>query len=1449
MSKAPGMDGYVKTRWGFFVREGESEIDDNYTYSDGREIEENILSILKNAKDLSSLSVELQKKIIDWPTSYYLSPRRANLLRPVESLLQGRVLEVGAGCGALTRYLGEVAQDVVAIEGSAARASAAVERVRDLKNSTVVRSLIQDFRSDEPFDAVICVGVLEYARVYVDSPEPELTLLNMMRSNLTPDGVLILAIENQLGLKYFSGSLEDHYGAPFFGVNDSYRRDGVTTFGRVELSRLLRKAGFESLEVLAPLPDYKLPVSVVRTESDIVSEDIKSRLLEQSVYADQQNAAHPTFSLERAWPVVNRNGLLPDLANSFLLVASRRATVQDDVSAWHYSVDRHPAFAKETRFITSEGALQIRRRALSAEVAPDVPLTWDIGHSPHIVGTNWWTECVRILNTEGWGLPDLVAWARVWVDALRVELGIPAGSDLFDVRVDGRAFDLVPENLIVNEQGAHFFDVEWRIDHHLPLGVVMIRGLRDSVAKVSSCAYTASDVTFKVNELVLAILAGLGVLVSKTQLNSMCEFDLRVQAWIRGDAAAVVDYDSVERDWSRVLTIRNPADRDLLSYHLNEARNDLVHAVESGRTEVELLQSEHSEALLFLEQILQDVTQQLHASLKAAARDQSAMSEDWKTQQGAFEAKIEELSEELVRERSLSASALAEGASLRSELEAMSQAAVLARESHIRALQEADDFRQRAAQAEKVAGQLQDAHDRQMEKAEAWYKAEVDRVSQAGELERESYARALQQADELSKRVAAEAEKVAEQLQQAHDRQMDKAEAWHRAELDRVSQIGVLERESYALALREHDRQIEKAEARHAVEVQNAVRAFDLERETYVRALQEAEGIGRRIAAEAEHVAARLQKEHDLAIAAAEARRESDLERASQTAAAERERHARDLTASELRAQALIDEAQRSAATSLEASIERERALLTELSLRDRRLRACVDIIEALRYLGSRLRVAERRLIEAELLTAKLYSHRLLLRASEQHEKALPAMSRRQDKSTGGVPVNQGAREVGDKSVSSDGKSDIGRFFGVRGHVAARNSQDNFKKFLSQKIRRVAKFLKAAEKSRSISSRSDIELLRNAGLVRSEYYIRRNPDVPADDVAVLRHYFSKEGGEGAAPHPVFDPAWYWSQSETVADEDVDPIIHYLERGWLLGRSPHPLFDSAWYLAKNPDVSASGVNPVTHYLRYGWREGRNPHPLFDGEWYMRQEPALMLADVDPLTHYLEEGWLDRRSPHPLFNAVWYDENHPDVSQAGMNPLVHYVQNGWREGRLAHPLFDAAAYLKHNPDVAEAAVDPLQHYVEHGWREGRCPHPLFNIADYMEPHRVANNAVGGGLVYFVRGGWRDGISPHPQFDLQWYLSQNPTLSASGYQDPLSHYVAVGSRLGMSASPVLNEDAIKNVAGEDPRPALLIFMDGLENQNDFTLTKKNRWSKAEYAKYKVELQSAADRLNRGV
>ena len=88
-----------------------------FPYTDGENVEAELLALMRATTDRSVLSPALRAAIRDWPTHYHLSPRRANLLRPLGGWLRGRaVLEVGAGCGAITRYLGECGARVVALE-------------------------------------------------------------------------------------------------------------------------------------------------------------------------------------------------------------------------------------------------------------------------------------------------------------------------------------------------------------------------------------------------------------------------------------------------------------------------------------------------------------------------------------------------------------------------------------------------------------------------------------------------------------------------------------------------------------------------------------------------------------------------------------------------------------------------------------------------------------------------------------------------------------------------------------------------------------------------------------------------------------------------------------------------------------------------------------------------------------------------------------------------------------------------------------------------------------------------------------------------------------------------------------------------------------------------------------------------------------------------------------
>ncbi|WP_273568678.1 hypothetical protein [Maribacter halichondriae] len=86
-------------------------------YSDGEENEQYVLDCLRSAEDTSIFSKDLLKSIKDWPSEYHFTTYRPNIVRPFKIKKGQKVLEIGAGTGAITRYLGETGADIIAVEG------------------------------------------------------------------------------------------------------------------------------------------------------------------------------------------------------------------------------------------------------------------------------------------------------------------------------------------------------------------------------------------------------------------------------------------------------------------------------------------------------------------------------------------------------------------------------------------------------------------------------------------------------------------------------------------------------------------------------------------------------------------------------------------------------------------------------------------------------------------------------------------------------------------------------------------------------------------------------------------------------------------------------------------------------------------------------------------------------------------------------------------------------------------------------------------------------------------------------------------------------------------------------------------------------------------------------------------------------------------------------------
>lgn len=226
----------------------------NRLYSDGS-IESEMLSMVKKG------SVNWYEDG-RWPVAYHFSPLRQNILNWYPFDRDGELLEVGAGCGALTGLFCDRVRHVAALELTEIRSRINYERNKDKNNLDIYVCDIADFKLDKRFDYIIVNGVLEYAALMFRGSDPYVEFLCILKNLLKPDGVILLAIENRIGLKYFAGSKEDYLGTLFSGLSGYEENSTIRTFTHGELENKVKKAGLCIQRDYYPFPDYKFPMEI-----------------------------------------------------------------------------------------------------------------------------------------------------------------------------------------------------------------------------------------------------------------------------------------------------------------------------------------------------------------------------------------------------------------------------------------------------------------------------------------------------------------------------------------------------------------------------------------------------------------------------------------------------------------------------------------------------------------------------------------------------------------------------------------------------------------------------------------------------------------------------------------------------------------------------------------------------------------------------------------------------------------------------------------------------------------------------------------------------------------------------------------------------------------------------------------------------------------------------------
>ncbi|WP_196603704.1 glycosyltransferase [Pectinatus haikarae] len=283
-------------------------------YSDGDITEHEMLKIAQ--KYPGELSQDYISNNSKYTINNTFSPVRQNILNWYNFKEDATILEVGAGMGALTGLFCDRCAKVTAIEMNEVRAEVIRERYRDRKNLTVLCQNINTWENIEKYDYVVFVGVLEYAAIFQNTKTPHYDFLENVRRFLKSDGVLLFAIENRFGLKYWSGAAEDHLCKPYVGI-EGYKEHGTAvTFSKQELINLLKSTGLIYNRFYYVLPDYKFPQL-------IFSDDYKPNGHELSnVHFTYGANSNLLFDERKLYEDIVENNVADFFANSYLVEAS-----------------------------------------------------------------------------------------------------------------------------------------------------------------------------------------------------------------------------------------------------------------------------------------------------------------------------------------------------------------------------------------------------------------------------------------------------------------------------------------------------------------------------------------------------------------------------------------------------------------------------------------------------------------------------------------------------------------------------------------------------------------------------------------------------------------------------------------------------------------------------------------------------------------------------------------------------------------------------------------------------------------------------------------------------------------------------------------------------------------------------------------------------------------------
>ncbi len=291
-----------------------------------------------------------------WEVFYHLSDMRQALFGWYDMPKDADVLEIGCGFGALTGVLADHAAHVAALDDSLFRARACAKRWSKKENIDVYAGQLRDIPFSQRFDVITLVDVLPCVADGEKSLAPYAAYLKSLLAYLKPQGRLLIAMDNRLGLKFFCGA-GDPYSDDLFGELSGTNGKG-RLFTAAETGEILAEAGFMYWKFYYPLPDFRLP-QFIFTDDALPDPSLGEIMLPYDPTPDARVLPESALYAD-----VVRNDLLPGMANSFLIECGMTEDFCRTESA-SLACDRAPAY---NIAVCREGDLFIKKPIMAPAV-------------------------------------------------------------------------------------------------------------------------------------------------------------------------------------------------------------------------------------------------------------------------------------------------------------------------------------------------------------------------------------------------------------------------------------------------------------------------------------------------------------------------------------------------------------------------------------------------------------------------------------------------------------------------------------------------------------------------------------------------------------------------------------------------------------------------------------------------------------------------------------------------------------------------------------------------------------------------------------------------------------------------------------------------------------------------------------------------------------------------